>query len=399
MNAVGGSSRSYWYELGREKSKFGRGLGGDRHRSCKRNLFVQYWDMPTTSTRVTVVWRGNPEVSSSESERDVRYPTIMAALTEVGFEVRSLGYLDSERDQAREALQGSSAVLVWADPIGADGNRDQLDDMLREVARDGTLVYTNPDTILKMGTKDVLFDTRYLSWSSDVQRYSTYRDFVELFPVVLKESAGRVLKQHRGNGGIGIWKVELLEADAPRDGSAEQVVRVQHAAPRDDSSEVLALSKFFERMQPYFAGSGHLIDQAFVPRITNGMVRAYLIKKNVVGFARQFAPPRSDGAGSGAEQRVFGIPGAKTMLPANANEFGELKRILEESWVSEMQAILKITDDELPLLWDADFLFGPKNDAGVDTFVLCEINVSCVSPFPESVPGLLATTLRSALAT
>ena len=37
----------------------------------------------------------------------------------------------------------------------------------------------------------------------------------------------------------------------------------------------------------------------------------------------------------------------------------------------------------LPLLWDANFLLGPKDNYGKDTYVLCEINVSSVYPYPE----------------
>jgi hypothetical protein len=45
---------------------------------------------------------------------------------------------------------------------------------------------------------------------------------------------------------------------------------------------------------------------------------------------------------------------------------------------------------ELPVLWDADFLLGPKDASGEDSYVLCEINVSSVSPFPDSAAPLLA---------
>jgi len=49
-----------------------------------------------------------------------------------------------------------------------------------------------------------------------------------------------------------------------------------------------------------------------------------------------------------------------------------------------MQRLLGIDTDRLPVLWDCDFLLGPKDELGKDTYVLCEINVSSVSPFPES---------------
>jgi hypothetical protein len=41
-------------------------------------------------------------------------------------------------------------------------------------------------------------------------------------------------------------------------------------------------------------------------------------------------------------------------------------------------------------LWDADFLYGPRTASGDDTYVLCEINVSSVIPFPEQAPAAVA---------
>jgi len=35
-------------------------------------------------------------------------------------------------------------------------------------------------------------------------------------------------------------------------------------------------------------------------------------------------------------------------------------------------------DGQLPIIWDADFLYGPKTPSGDDSYVLCEINVSAV---------------------
>ena len=39
----------------------------------------------------------------------------------------------------------------------------------------------------------------------------------------------------------------------------------------------------------------------------------------------------------------------------------------------------------LPVIWDADFFINKVNaDKINEKYTLCEINVSCVSPFPES---------------
>ena len=71
-------------------------------------------------------------------------------------------------------------------------------------------------------------------------------------------------------------------------------------------------------------------------------------------------------------------------------EFQPLKRVLEQDWVPAMQRLLDIDTNELPILWDCDFLLGPKREFGEDTYVLCEINVSSVSPFPDSAVLLVA---------
>ncbi len=58
-----------------------------------------------------------------------------------------------------------------------------------------------------------------------------------------------------------------------------------------------------------------------------------------------------------------------------------------------------VDDASMPALWDADFLFGPKNDIGNDSYVLIEINVSAVAPFPEQALPKLAQAVVLALQT
>ena len=59
---------------------------------------------------------------------------------------------------------------------------------------------------------------------------------------------------------------------------------------------------------------------------------------------------------------------------------------MESEWTPQMMQLLGIDTDSLPIIWDADFLYGPRDAAGQDTYVLCEINVSSVFPFPEQAP-------------
>jgi hypothetical protein len=63
---------------------------------------------------------------------------------------------------------------------------------------------------------------------------------------------------------------------------------------------------------------------------------------------------------------------------------------MESEWTPRMMQVLDIDAESLPIIWDADFLYGPRTASGEDTYVLCEINVSSVFPFPEQVPSEIA---------
>jgi hypothetical protein len=78
------------------------------------------------------------------------------------------------------------------------------------------------------------------------------------------------------------------------------------------------------------------------------------------------------------------------MHPADAPAFRDLREKMETTWVPAMQALLEVSTTSLPALWDADCLYGPKTGIGRDTYVLCEINVSSVAPFPDSAAPKVA---------
>jgi hypothetical protein len=63
---------------------------------------------------------------------------------------------------------------------------------------------------------------------------------------------------------------------------------------------------------------------------------------------------------------------------------------METAWVPQMMKILDIDSASLPIIWDADFLYGPRTPSGEDSHVLCEINVSCVFPIPDNAPADIA---------
>jgi hypothetical protein len=315
---------------------------------------------------------------------------ILSALEAQGLVVLPVLYEDATADALVQTLASFDAVLVWVDPISGDGNRAVLDQVLSEVARRGTWVSAHPDTIMKMGTKEVLYTTRHLSWGGDTRIYETADDLRRHLPQSLAEGRVRVLKQSRGNGGIGVWKIALIDPDAA-------IARVQEAAPRDDSSEDLPLSEFIDRCALFFTGGGMLVDQSFSERLPEGLIRAYLVENEVVGFARQRPASQTDDPAAPSATRVLGLPSAKTMYGPHEPEFSSLRAQLEDDWVAALCRQVGLDDEDLPVLWDADFLFGPRREDGRDTYLLCEINVSSVIPFPPQVPAKLARAVRHRL--
>ena len=344
---------------------------------------------------VAVVWRGGPAERVTETRNYERLRPILDALSDVGIATETVLHCDENHEATRDQLLRVDGVLVWVDPIDAGEDRSRLDGILREVSSRGVWVSAHPDTIEKMGTKEVLYRTKSLGWGTDTHRYSTVSELREHFPARLAASGPRVLKQNRGNGGIGVWKVALVDDAARRDMSsaalAETIVRVQHAAPRDDVTEDVALADFIDRCAGYLDGRGKLIDQRFVTRLRDGMIRAYLVIDEVVGFARQ------QPAASVPPDKVLGMPSAKTMSDADDATYADLRIRLERAWVPELCTSVTLGRDDLPLMWDADFLYGPPSGNGTDTYVLGEINVSSVLPFPQDAPRALALAVKQRL--
>ena len=59
--------------------------------------------------------------------------------------------------------------------------------------------------------------------------------------------------------------------------------------------------------------------------------------------------------------------------------------------------MLGIETGSLPIVWDADFLYGPRTASGEDSYVLCEINVSSVFAIPDQAPAAIARLALSRL--
>ena len=332
--------------------------------------------------RIGILFRGDRSEASVEAHP--LFDPLARELAKLGVTAEPVLYAEEATAETRADLLRLGAVLVWVDPISSGRTRVALDALLREVASRGVWVSAHPDVIGKIGTKEVLHRTRTLGWGTDTRLYASPEELRDAFPRVLASAGPRVLKQNRGNGGLGVFRVELVAAEIQPGPGA--VVRVQHAQ-RGSAREEMSLGELMRRCEAYLGESGRIIDQPFQPRHADGMVRCYLVHDRVAGFGHQRVTALMDPApGASAPP----LPEPRVYCGPSKPEFHALKRRLESEWIPQMQDLLDIATASLPALWDADFLLGPKTPAGDDTYVLCEINASSVFPFPDEARAPLA---------
>lgn len=343
-----------------------------------------------TAGRVALLWRGDRDARRRATADGNRWQKIFAELAAIGIDAEPAVYCEDVTDEVRDQLLGVDGVLVWVDPLSEGRTRFKLDAMLREVAARGIWISTHPDVTLKMGVKEVLYTTRHLGWGTDTHLYRSVAAFQKEFPRLLQAGGPRVLKQNRGNGGQGVWKVELAST---RDRGLLSVLE----ARRGSVPLTLPLSEFVADCAAFFADGGRIIDQPFQDRLPDGMIRCYMGTDKVVGFGHQLIkaliPPPPSGPASPEAQA-----GPRIMHSATAPQFQALRLKMETEWVPQLMQQFDLTRDVLPIIWDADFLYGPRTAAGDDTYVLCEINVSSVMPIPDQAPAAIARLAKERLA-
>lgn len=323
--------------------------------------------------RIAVMWRGDTDAPDRPASHEAKLLPVIEALQAQGLHAKPIVYFDDRVETIERRLLGCDGILVWINPIQNGRDRATVDAMLRRLVTKGVWVSADPRTIDVMGTKEVLYATRDIGWALDAERYDSLEQFAKGFPDKLR-TGPRVLKPRRGNDGQGVVKVKPC--------AQEGFVNVQHAS--DDRAEKISMSQLSEVMRPIFARGECVVDQEFNANANAGMVRCYMSLDRVVGLGIQ--RPRTEG------DAAFGMASAKEMRPPDDAEFRILRDAMEREWVPQMQQTLDLSVERLPVLWDADFLI--RAGKSRNPYALCEINVSCVSPFPPGAPAAVAAAAK-----
>ena len=332
--------------------------------------------------RLAILYPGDRASRDRADPAESRFQQVFQAFASAGVTAEPAIYHDDFCNEVLDQLLRMHGVLVWHNPIEGGRDRSQLDAMLREVAAKEIFVSAHPNTILKLGTKDVLVAVRDLPFGTDVHRLDNLAQVRAELPGRLALGA-RVLKQQRGDSGIGIWRIEQLDGDR---------FGIRHAV-RGAMQEIVNFDGVVQRIATYFENAAHMIDQAWQARMVEGMTRAYLVQGRVAGFGHQAVvalhPPAEGGDAPPPSQRLYS--------DADDHRFQDLRRRLQGEWIEPLCARVGLRPDALPMLWDADFLLGERDDSGAEKYVLCEINVSSVSPFPDAAIELLVEATCCAL--
>jgi hypothetical protein len=360
---------------------------------------------PADRIRLALLYPGDRAARDRSDPAESRFAALFAALADAGVHAEPAVYHDDFADEVATQLRQLHGVLVWCNPIEGGRRRDRLDALLRELAAAGVFVSTHPDTIIQLGTKDVLVDTRDLPFGSDVHRVESVEQLAAELPARLQRGP-RVLKQHRGHSGIGVWRVQCADAAADAVGADTvhaatspaqapgQALLLRHAQ-RGSEEERVDLPTLLQRLAGYFEPEqgGHMIDQAWQPRLAEGMVRAYLVQERVAGFGHQAVnalfPARP---GEAAPQ-----PGPRLYHGPDEPRFQDLRRRLESGWIELLRQRVGVERGRLPMLWDCDFMYGEREPGSPERYVLCEVNVSSVSPFPPSAIAPLVAAVKERL--
>lgn len=310
---------------------------------------------------------------------DGRFAAVADALRVQGLEPAACRYDESREPDFERELHACDAALVWVNPVQDGRFRHGLDRLLRRAAEAGVLVSAHPDAIDRMGVKAALAATAEIGWSGDARFYATATELERGLAATLALGP-RVLKQNRGHSGIGVWRVEPMA-----------IGRVRIVEARDRSrAEERPLAEFLADRLAELDQVGGFVDQAFQPRLADGMVRCYMAAERLAGFGWQKVRALHAPDDAPTPPRTYSGP--------DDPRFQVLRRLMEDRWTPALVEMLGLRMGDLPALWDADFLFGPKDADDRDSFVLCEINVSSVSPMSEEAPAAVAAVIERRLA-
>lgn len=283
------------------------------------------------------------------------------------------------------------AYISRVNPGNIPGGEKGYFELLNRLSEAGLVGMSTPTEMMAYGAKDALVklaDTDLVP--DDTYAYYDVETFHKTFPSSISYGE-RVLKQNRGSTGSGIWRVQIQDAEVAKNvepgTSLPLDTKLKCTEAVDNHTEVRELGEFMDFCDQYIIGdNGMLVDMRFMPRIVEGEIRILLVGPHPVFVVHKKPAAGGDNFSatlfSGAKY-TYDKPEAWQDL---IDKFAEARPIIAE----------KLGGDNIPLIWTADFMLddGPN---GEDTYVLGEINCSCVGFTSELDMGIQEQVAKEAI--
>ena len=319
-----------------------------------------------------------------DGHRKDTMPIVNAIKAHDGWDSEVIYYDNTKADEIFEKVSTSSGGYISrVNPGNIPGGEKGYFELLTRLSDAGLVGMSSPEKMMDYGAKDALVKLNDTSLvPSDTAAYYDVESFHETVPKSLSYGE-RVLKQNRGSTGSGIWRVRIEDkelADSVEPGTAlplDTMLVCTEAV--DNHTEHKKLGEFMDFCDQYIVGdNGMLVDMRFMPRIVEGEIRILL-----VGDKPVFVVHKKPAAG-GENFSATLFSGARYTYD-KPEEWQDL--------IDEFAAVRPVIADKLggdgnvPLIWTADFMLD-DGENGEDTYVLGEINCSCVGFTSELDMGI-----------
>lgn len=317
---------------------------------------------------------------------------IVNAIKEAGWHSEVVYFRPEWSEQLFDYVsQNFDAYISRVNPGNIPGGEKGYFDLLTKLSEAGLVGMSTPVEMMAYGAKDALVklnDTDLVP--SDTAAYYDVESFHSTFPTSLSYGE-RVLKQNRGSTGSGIWRVQLEDKDLAamvEPGTALPLdTKLRCTEAVDNHTEIRELGEFMDFCDQYIIGdNGMLVDMRFMPRIVEGEIRILLVGPHPVFVVHKKPAAGGDNFSatlfSGA-QYTYDKPESWQEL---VDMFDAARPTIAE----------KLGGDNIPLIWTADFMLADAED-GSDTYVLGEINCSCVGFTSELDMGIQELVAKEAI--
>jgi len=269
-----------------------------------------------------------------------------------------------------------------------DFTKSKFYDFLRVLSNAGLIGFPAPDTLERMGGKDILYRVRHLFFGLPctkkyLNREELLQGLLDNLENVPLNTPVRVIKQASGSSCCGIWVVKVLNHGQGRDHPETILLSCQEMV--DNHIEEFNVQSFADHCEKHYLHTpgSYMVDQKFLPRITEGEVRLFMGCDSVLELMLRLPNAGSLSCGSAHSTKAF--------PSLDDPEFSGLIKNFRETLPSLREAV-GMGNEQLPLLWCADFIRGEGT-----SFILGEINCSCVGFQPPHVQHGLVDSLGARL--